>query len=103
MILCSPNIGARLHIKHIMKLKFISAIDKRAHSIVPRIQVKIALNVGKAWNLVQMKLLSHRSRTDLRTNLCLLFVWQCGCFKHKCSPLTKKIQENDLLAFKNRK
>ena len=33
-------------------------------SIVPRIRIKIALNVVKVWNLVQMKLLSCRLRTD---------------------------------------
>ena len=38
----------------------------KAHQLtVPRIHVEIALNVIKAWNLVQMKLLSCRSRNDL--------------------------------------
>ena len=35
---------------------------------VPRIHEKIALNVVKAWKLVQMKLLSSRSLTERGKN-----------------------------------
>ena len=34
-------------------------------TLVPRAHVKIAINVGKAWNLARMKLLSCRSKKEL--------------------------------------
>ena len=53
--------------------------------LVPRIHVKIALNVVNAWNLVQMKLLSCRSRIDMGTfRKFLLFVrMPIWLFKHR--------------------
>ena len=72
----------------------------------------------KAWNLVQMKLLSCRSRTDLgafrkscfyvnmaASNKVCMYVcmYVCMCVRVcvcASSPLNRKIKENDLLAFK---
>ena len=44
--------------------------------IVSRIHVKIALNVVKAWNLVQMKLLSFGSKIELGA---FWKFWPCIC------------------------
>ena len=38
--------------------------ERKRILLVPQIHVKIALNVVKAWNLVQMKLLSWRSKIE---------------------------------------
>ena len=48
-----------------MDLPPFAATDRAQHSIVPRSHVKIASNVTKAWNLVQMNLLSLRSEIEL--------------------------------------
>ena len=52
--------------------------------------VKIALKVVKAWDLVQMKLLSCRSKIELGANMAVL---------KKGVPLKGKNEEDDLLAF----
>ena len=53
--------------------------------IVRRTRVKIALNVVKASKLVQMKLITHRSKLGSGhfENFLLLFVRQYGCFRQR--------------------
>ena len=72
--------------------------------LVLQIYVKIALNVAYAWNLVQMKLLRRRSKTELGafgefSPFVCVPIWLLQT-KHRNSTKGKKIQENYLLAFK---
>ena len=69
------------------------------------IHVKIVLNVEKAWNFAQMRLLSCRPRIDLGAFrkfppfVCVPML----LLENKVFLLKGKILENELLAFKKQK
>ena len=60
-------------------------VPSKDHHIVRQIRLKIALNVVKASKLVQMKLITQRSKLGLGhfENFLLLFSRQYGCLRQR--------------------